>query len=288
MKLFDKIVDYLKKAGKPVHVRALYGRFQSYEKHSIRARLSEGAAEGEGQVRRIGKGLYVAMDGDAVGISATGDCKAILRELKADGVKFDFVFLDPPFRGRGQRGGNREIARFPTMEAEEFGEVVDLVADLLSGPEAPVFVIFTKGSETTRAREKFLAEVEARLTKCEEESEYVKLSKSGKRHKIGRYELPPEGIFVYSQSGRAQVEGLPPRLEFERPVGYPTEKPAGLLRRLVAAGSKVGSFCLDPFAGSGVFLRACLDLGRSAFAIDVATTPADYLLNNPKTMFANG
>src|SRR5581483_5790578 len=34
-------------------------------------------------------------------------------------------------------------------------------------------------------------------------------------------------------------------------TGYPTQKPEGVLRRMVAASSRPGGWCLDPFAGSG-------------------------------------
>ena len=34
-------------------------------------------------------------------------------------------------------------------------------------------------------------------------------------------------------------------------TGYPTQKPEGVLRRIVAASSRPGGWCLDPFAGSG-------------------------------------
>src|SRR6202022_1404092 len=34
-------------------------------------------------------------------------------------------------------------------------------------------------------------------------------------------------------------------------TGYPTQKPEGVLRRIVAASARPGGWCLDPFAGSG-------------------------------------
>ena len=38
-------------------------------------------------------------------------------------------------------------------------------------------------------------------------------------------------------------------------TGYPTQKPEGVLRRMVAASSRPGGWCLDPFAGSGTLGR---------------------------------
>jgi site-specific DNA-methyltransferase (adenine-specific) len=51
-------------------------------------------------------------------------------------------------------------------------------------------------------------------------------------------------------------------------TGYPTQKPEGVLRRLVAASSKPGGWCLDPFAGSGTLGAVCRALGRRFVLID--------------------
>ena len=51
-------------------------------------------------------------------------------------------------------------------------------------------------------------------------------------------------------------------------TGYPTQKPAGVLRRLVAASSRPGGWCLDPFAGSGTLGAVCGELGRRFVLID--------------------
>ena len=45
-------------------------------------------------------------------------------------------------------------------------------------------------------------------------------------------------------------------------TGYPTQKPVGILRRIVAASSRADALVLDPFAGSGTTGAACLALGR--------------------------
>jgi site-specific DNA-methyltransferase (adenine-specific) len=51
-------------------------------------------------------------------------------------------------------------------------------------------------------------------------------------------------------------------------TGYPTQKPVGVLRRLVAASSRPGGWCLDPFAGSGTLGAVCRELGRRYVLID--------------------
>jgi site-specific DNA-methyltransferase (adenine-specific) len=51
-------------------------------------------------------------------------------------------------------------------------------------------------------------------------------------------------------------------------TGYPTQKPVGVLRRIVQASSRPGDACLDPFAGSGTLGAACEELGRGYVLID--------------------
>jgi site-specific DNA-methyltransferase (adenine-specific) len=51
-------------------------------------------------------------------------------------------------------------------------------------------------------------------------------------------------------------------------TGYPTQKPAGVLRRMVAASARPGGWCLDPFAGSGTLGAVCAELGRRYVLID--------------------
>jgi site-specific DNA-methyltransferase (adenine-specific) len=51
-------------------------------------------------------------------------------------------------------------------------------------------------------------------------------------------------------------------------TGYPTQKPEGVLRRIVAASSRPGGWCLDCFAGSGTLGAVCAQLGRRYVLID--------------------
>lgn len=51
-------------------------------------------------------------------------------------------------------------------------------------------------------------------------------------------------------------------------TGYPTQKPEGVLRRIVQASSRPGDAVLDPFAGSGTTGAVAASLGRPAVLID--------------------
>ena len=50
---------------------------------------------------------------------------------------------------------------------------------------------------------------------------------------------------------------------------HPTQKPEGLLERMILASSNAGDTVLDPFVGSGTTLRVCQQLGRNCIGIDI-------------------
>jgi len=60
-------------------------------------------------------------------------------------------------------------------------------------------------------------------------------------------------------------------------TGYPTQKPEGVLRRIVAASSRPGGWCLDPFAGSGTLGAVCQKLGRRFVMIDCSPVAIDVM-----------
>jgi site-specific DNA-methyltransferase (adenine-specific) len=51
-------------------------------------------------------------------------------------------------------------------------------------------------------------------------------------------------------------------------TGYPTQKPLGILRRIIQASSRPGDLVLDFFAGSGTTGVAALELGRRFILVD--------------------
>jgi site-specific DNA-methyltransferase (adenine-specific) len=51
-------------------------------------------------------------------------------------------------------------------------------------------------------------------------------------------------------------------------TGYPTQKPEGIIRRMVQASTRPGDWCLDFFAGSGTLGAVAAQLGRHYVLID--------------------
>ena len=52
-------------------------------------------------------------------------------------------------------------------------------------------------------------------------------------------------------------------------LGYPTQKPLKLLRRIVEIASNPGDIVLDPFCGCGTTLAACIETKRNCVGIDL-------------------
>ena len=52
-------------------------------------------------------------------------------------------------------------------------------------------------------------------------------------------------------------------------LGYPTQKPVELLKRIIAASSNPGDVVLDPFCGCGTAIAAAQELGRKWIGIDI-------------------
>jgi site-specific DNA-methyltransferase (adenine-specific) len=58
-------------------------------------------------------------------------------------------------------------------------------------------------------------------------------------------------------------------------TGYPTQKPEGVVRRIVTASSRPGGWCLDFFAGSGTLGAVARDLGRRFVLVDSSPEAVD-------------
>ena len=91
---------------------------------------------------------------------------------------------------------------------------------------------------------------------------------------------PPQDIWAFQPHTRGSLYGteagidedvrwIPPRGTAER-TGYPTQKPLGLLERIIKASSDEGDIVLDPFCGCATALVAAEKLGRQWVGIDIS------------------
>jgi DNA modification methylase len=101
-----------------------------------------------------------------------------------------------------------------------------------------------------------------------------------------RQRLEAEGRIVYSRTGmprvlrpidvtkRGTVQDVwvdidPPNPGSAETLGYPTQKPEGLLERIIRASSNEGEVVLDPFCGCGTAIAVAERLKRQWVGIDI-------------------
>ena len=85
---------------------------------------------------------------------------------------------------------------------------------------------------------------------------------------IWAYQPGTDGTLVDGSAIDENVKWLMAK-DAER-LGYPTQKPEGLLDRIILAGSNEGDVVLDPFCGCGTTVSAAERLGRGWIGIDIA------------------
>ena len=70
-------------------------------------------------------------------------------------------------------------------------------------------------------------------------------------------------------------------------LGYPTQKPVALLKRILAASSNEGDVVLDPFCGCGTTIDAAQELGRRWIGIDVTHLSISLIERRLKDRYGN-
>ena len=88
-------------------------------------------------------------------------------------------------------------------------------------------------------------------------------------------------VIVWTERKPAKVDAYPNDV-WEIPlipqdVPHPTPKPTKLMELIITKFTYEGETILDPFAGSGSTLRACMDLGRKAVGIEENKTYCEFI-----------
>lgn len=96
-----------------------------------------------------------------------------------------------------------------------------------------------------------------------------------------------EGTVFGTEAGiDADVRWLSPR-DQER-LGYPTQKPEGLLERIVEASTEAGDLVLDPFCGCGTTIAAAEKLKRPWIGIDITHLAITLIRHRLRDSFGEG
>ncbi len=67
---------------------------------------------------------------------------------------------------------------------------------------------------------------------------------------------------------------------------HPTQKPEGIIERMILASSNENDTILDPFAGSGTTLRVCQQLNRNVIGIEINSEYSDMIHNRLSKEFS--
>ncbi len=90
-------------------------------------------------------------------------------------------------------------------------------------------------------------------------------------------------VFGTDEGIDSDVSWLKPR-DKER-LGYPTQKPVGLLKRILMASSNPGDVVLDPFCGCGTTIQAAEELNRKWIGIDITSAAITLIKNRLNDVF---
>ncbi|WP_326944229.1 site-specific DNA-methyltransferase [Amycolatopsis sp. NBC_01307] len=106
---------------------------------------------------------------------------------------------------------------------------------------------------------------------------------------IWAYQPYTEGaVFGTNEGVDSDVRWLSTR-DKER-LGYPTQKPEALLRRIIEASSNTGDLILDPFCGCGTTVTVAEKMSREWIGIDISPTAVNIMearirKSSPKEQF---
>lgn len=278
MSLATKIEKYIRE-NKQFTLQELYAEFgNSYQKHSIRARVYESKQK----IVRTGKGAYILAGAEIEAVIEQADSREQIFHISKANIFYDLVFLDIPYRTRGQRSGgsgNRNMAEYDLIDPEEFKEILKGVENILRTEESQVYFMIAGGKSSITESYKYIRMFDETGLQLNGEGSYLKLNKDGSICNMAQHLMPAEIIQSYSFDGKQRdctddgsftMDFALQRPKLARHGGYPTEKPLRLLEQIIKQATRAGERVIDLFAGSGVTLEAALGLGRKAHGVELS------------------
>jgi DNA modification methylase len=100
------------------------------------------------------------------------------------------------------------------------------------------------------------------------------------------YEPGTSGVLAYTDDCIDQDVAYLGPTDPER-LGYPTQKPVGLLERIIQSSCPPGGLVLDPFCGCGTTLDAAIKLNRQWVGIDITYLSIDLIRNRLRQQFGD-
>ena len=286
-----KIINYINEE-KKFTLQELYDAFGEksklgYKNHSVRARLYESDAYQEKQLIKTSTGVYVLSGIDIEAIVEQVDTRNHIYQLTDAKLTYDLCIIDSPYKTSAQKGGNRQLTDFEFISPSEFSDIIIEVEKLMKNKYSQLIMMISGGKSGKRDVDKYLKMFDNTNFKLSNRGSYTKYNKNGSVCNIGKYSMPPEQILSFSLSGeeRKDTDTSPStKYHFVRPSlprsgGYSTQKPEGLLEKIITRSTNPGDKILDIFAGSGVSLKVGLQLGRKVHGLEISETAINnYIL----------
>jgi site-specific DNA-methyltransferase (adenine-specific) len=92
---------------------------------------------------------------------------------------------------------------------------------------------------------------------------------------------------IVNEDGKIEVISVKPVLNLSKErLGYPTQKPVGLLEILIRASTEKGDIVLDPFCGCGTTIDASEKLGRNWIGIDITHLAINLIRQRIKARYS--
>ena len=91
----------------------------------------------------------------------------------------------------------------------------------------------------------------------------------GRKDYLPMFELIAYGWFGRHKMERSKAKNVIFHPKPAKSKLHPTQKPVGLLRKLIPNSTKINDYVYDPFLGSGSTAVACEHLGRRCIGIDI-------------------
>lgn len=259
---------FMSRNGTPVQLQDLYAHLPDERETSLRARIYERLGK---EFQRIGKGIYVAVDGPAACVVVEADAWKAVKEIPSESV--DMLLTDPPYPWLA-RWAAKATSRPRMRWAYEKREIdlqlgLELYRTLKKGAHAFIFV--PAETSTTRPHIERLIGL---LGDCgfvfNKRFIWDKLTLGMGWNGRNRH----EGILFMSKGVRRPAcdRAVPDVLDHPaidaRNRKHDSEKPVWILEQLIKFSTRVGELVLDCFAGSCTTGLAALGLGRNSVLIE--------------------
>ena len=207
-----------------------------------------------------------------------GDCVEELKKLK-DG-EINLVVTDPPwgvdYNSEEKQGGYIDDKKYDDSYRTAFGLVERVLpeVDRVTSPGSHLYFFCAT---------RFLGDTVSLLSKRFHVSPIPLVW--WKRQAFNSNPLinfaPDYETILFCRKGSRNLN-KPSRSVFDIPVPsnkvHPNQKPVDLIKQLIDLSSVPGEVVLDPFAGSGVAVKAALELGRKVVAIELNVEFYNHML----------